>query len=1255
MHESVSILSVMGKGSKRARMRASGLPITSAVFFLMVCALAGFASPASAETPQPWFHLASGARPTYLFHGGQAKSEVQELTVKATGGKCSLEEEPVGPNGCFWIKRPNHEGHATVKYNATPEEMKADLQEIYGAGNVMVTGGPGDEKGTHPYVITFTGELADQQVEPMEPLSKVFEFFEITTKEGKAEGSATVTEVTHGKPDGEIIATAINVGDAATTTENSKSEPEPVELTDTLPEHLKPVSAHVAGGLCSLSGQDVQCTLEAPLAPFGQVEVRVGVLVEPGASTGELNHVGVSGGGAPHAAISRPITISSSPAPFGVEDYELTPEDVGGVLDTQAGSHPFQLTTTFVLNQTAGGIGATTGLYETQPVAIAKDLSFKLPPGLLGNPHPFAQCTPAQFSAQQVSCPQNSVLGAAVVTFGEPGLLSLHTKIMPVYNLEPQEGEPARFGFRPLRQTPVFLDTFVRTGEDYGVTVTVDNISQEVGFVSNTVTLWGVPGAASHDNQRGDSCLQGAEAPLGPCEPLEAVSPPPFLDLPGSCTNEPLHTEVLVDSWADPSQRLPFTSTAPMPELDGCNELPFSAEVRVTPDVQEASRPSGLTVDVHVPQAGALIAEAITPTELKNITVVLPEGLDLNPSAADGLQACTQAEVALSSDAEPSCPNASKIADVKIKTPLLANPLTGFVYLASPQNFAGLPENPFSSLVAMYLVAKDPVSGTLVKLPGSVSLNQATGQITSTFQNNPQLPFEDAELKFFGGERAPLSTPSRCGVYTTNATFEPWSGNPPISNTSTFNITSGPGGGPCPGSTLPFSPSLASGTTNNNAGAFTPLTTTLSRPDGNQDIQSVVLHYPPGVSGMLKGVPLCPEAQANAGTCGPESQIGETIVSVGVGGDPFTVTGGKVYLTEKYQGAPFGLSIVNPAKAGPFNLQEGKPVVVRAKIEINPITAALTVTTGDIPSIVEGFALQIQHVNVLINRPGFTFNPTNCAPTAVTGAIDSAEGASSPVSVPFQVTNCTFLKFTPKFSVSTSGKTSRAGGASLTAKVTEPSEPFGSQANISKVKVELPKQLPSRLTTLQKACTAAQFEVNPAGCPTPSVIGHAKVITPLVPVPLEGPIYFVSHGGEAFPSLEIVLQGYGVKIVLVGATFISKSGVTSTTFKTVPDQPFSSFALTLPEGKFSALAATGNLCTSKLAMPTEFLAQNGAAIHQNTPISVTGCKKTKALTRAQKLTAALKVCRKKARGKQAACVKTARKQFGPIKKKAKKK
>ena len=776
----------------------------------------------------------------------------------------------------------------------------------------------------------------------------------------------------------------------------------------------------------------------------------------------------------------------------------------------------------------------------------------------------------------------------------------------------------------------------------------------------------------------------------------------PLLTNPTSC-GAPRTATLGVDDWEQPG--VYHSMTTSLPELSGCEKLDFSPTIGVTPDGARGSTPTGLTVGLHVPQETTENPVGLAEADVKDTTVTLPAGVTLSASASDGLQACSIEQIGytgmkeLDPSAEPgvqtpqftekvlnpangreeatACPDASKIANVHIKTPLLEHELEGQVYLAAPQNFTfagALQENPFSSLVSMYLVAEEPVAGVLIKVAGKVVPNPVTGQVVSTFENTPALPFSDLKFEFFGTDRAPLVTPALCGTYTTEAVLAPWSGTPATDATSSFPITSGPqvqsASGPqttaCPNppgdqslSTLPFAPSLQSGTTNINTGSYSDLTTTFSREDGQQNLSSIQLHYPAGLSGLLSGVTLCPEAQANAGTCGPESKIGETIVSVGLGNDPFSVTGGGVYITGPYEGAPFGLSIVNPAKAGPFDLQEGRPVVVRAKIEVNPATAALTITTNapgtpySIPTIIDGIPLQIKHVYVNINRPDFVFNPTNCTPTQVTGTISSAEGASVPVSDPFQVTNCGSLKFTPTFAVSTSGKTSKASGASLTATVTEPSDPQ-SQANITRVKVELPNQLPSRLTTLQKACPVKVFEENPASCPAASFIGHAVVHTKLLPVPLEGPAIFVSHGGEAFPSLEVVLQGDNVTIDLVGATYISKSGITSTTFKTVPDEPFETFEITLPEGPYSALAAIGSLCNEagKLTMPTEFIAQNGAAIYQNSPITVTGCAKVKALTRVQKLQKALTACRskdhKKARREQ--CEKAARKAYGPVKK-----
>jgi hypothetical protein len=1072
---------------------------------------------------------------------------------------------------------------------------------------------------------------------------------------------------------GQLVVTAANLGNGI-----ADGGSTPVSITDVLPAGVKvienakgeaknargePTVEAIAGNplgadnrgtvACSLEGgrARVSCSFAGTLPPYDLLEVRLSVEVEEGAVSGVKNEVSISGGGAPAVSIEHPVTISEAATPFGVEEFSLAPEEEGGAPDTRAGSHPYQVTGTVTLNQgEAAGHGSA---YKAVPVALPKALNSLLPPGLIGNPRPFAQCTLAQFltlteNRNANECPLQTVVGVAMLSFNVPSGPSVGTlsAVTPIFNLEPAAGEPARFGFIAEKFVPVTLDTSVRSGGDYGVTLGSNNISQTAAPLSVSLTFWGVPGEASHDSSRGSVCLREAREieREAPCVRPEETKPPPFLVMPTSCPRnprtgqpEPLTASLEAASWQEPGNKL-VIAAAPMQALDGCNQLQFEPSIKLTPDGQAASTPTGVTVDLHVPQESLLDGKGLAEAAVRDTTVTLPEGIAINTAGANGLEACSEtlvgfegfktletqpeASVATFTPSLPApltpgsnfCPNASKVGTVKLKLPILPNPLEGAVYLAE-QN-----ENPFGSLVAMYIVAEDPVSGLLIKLAGQVHLTPA-GQLETTFENSPQGPFEDFEAHFFGGERAPLATPAHCGPYTTTASFTPWSGQTPVPSSSSFEITSGPNASACPGASLPFAPSLTAGSTNIQAAALTPFTTTISREDGNQDLEAISLTTPPGLSGLLTNVELCPEPQAGQGLCGPGSLIGETTVSVGLGGDPFTVTGGRVYITGPYQGAPFGLSIVNPAKAGPYDLEKGKNacdcVLVRAKIEVNPLTAALTVTSDSsgpykIPTIIEGIPLRIKHVNITINRPGFTFNPTSCAKMQVFGSLSGSEGAPQTLSVPFQVTNCATLGFTPKFSVSTTGKTSKAAGADLITKLSYPTGSFASQANIARVKVSLPKQLPSRLTTLQKACTQAQFQANPAGCPPASIIGHATVRTPLLPVPVQGPAYFVSHGGEAFPSLTMVLQGYGVTIELVGTTFISKSGITSTTFRTAPDQPFNTFELTLPQGEYSALTADTNLCKTKLTMPTEFTAQNGAEIHRTTKITITGCPKVKA-------------------------------------------
>jgi hypothetical protein len=1250
------------------------------------------ASAAAASAESPWWHLTSGARPAYL-HAGAGKAgadETQKVTVEATGGKFVLanmtrEEVEHGEFACFTEEGEEIPKYAEFDFDASAPEVQEGLERVcgYGASNVEVGGGPGDPTGASPYTIVFKGALAEQPVRLINT--------EIAGEPLPLEGNVSASETAAGhpaSPDGELYVTAQNVGDA-----NVDGAKTAVKIKDVLPPGLRavgvagtkpfkagnfqareplPCSLATAGGVTTAS-----CTLGESLAPYDQVEMRIAVSVESGAETGVSNQVSVSGGGAQPASVKRPVTISSAPVPFGIESYEMDLEEEGGAPTAQAGAHPFQLTTTIALNQLADANPLVTPPQfrpEVAPPALAKDLNFELPAGLIGNPTSIPQCTTSQFfetvEGKENKCPPASAVGVAVATVHEPATVGTSTITEPIFNLEPRAGEPARFGFYVvLANSPVFIDTSVRTGSDYGVNVSVDNITQTAAILSSEVTFWGVPGDRRHDKQRGWGCIYEARGATvnQPCTPSEEQHPKPFLSLPTSC-GASLQTSVEGDSWSAPESLASLSGRfEPSQALIGCNRLQFGPEIEVATESQEASRPTGVAVDVHVPQETNENAAGPASSNIKAISVTFPQGVTLNPSAADGLQACSEGEIGFLGArgpqeellftptlGEPFCPDAAKVGTVEIKTPLLppGQVLQGSLYLAAPAPSGEAGKNPFGALVAMYIVAQDPVSGVLVKLPGSASLDPNTGQITSTFQNTPDLTFEDAEIHLFGGERAPLTTPPTCGVKATTATFTPWSGTPAVTSSSSFSITSGPGGGACPSST-PFTPSLAAGAAIVNAGVLSPLSTTISRADGDQNIHSVALHLPPGLSGVLKGVALCPEAQANAGTCPGNSLIGHSTVSVGLGADPFAVTGSQVFLTESYRDAPFGLSILTPAVAGPFDLGN---VIVRAKVEIDPHTAALTVSSDEagpyaIPRILDGIPLPIKQINVTIDRAGFTFNPTNCNPASFTGTIESAEGASAAVSSPFRVASCQTLKFAPKFLVSTSGRTSKANGTSLSVKLTNPGAPFGTYANVAKVKVSLPKQLPSRLTTLQKACTAAVFDSNPGDCPKESRVGQAKVITPLLPVPLSGPAYFVSHGGEAFPDLTLVLQGYGITVELVGSTRI-KNGITTSTFKATPDVPFSSFELTLPQGKFSALTANANLCKTKLAMPTEFQAQNGAEIHQSTPISVTGCPKS--LTRAQRLARALKSCHtKKNHRRRQSCERQARKRLGPKKRAAK--
>jgi hypothetical protein len=890
-----------------------------------------------------------------------------------------------------------------------------------------------------------------------------------------------------------------------------------------------------------------------------------------------------------------------------------------------------------------------------------------LPAGFDASDTAVPTCTQAQLRGDSgagerngVQCPPASQVGTISFDIfkGTTPENSPEEATFPLYNMEVTSyGVAAELGFNAAGLVTQDLIVSVRPG-DTGLTITTNDITKLYEPRDIKVTVWGLPAAHIHDPERGEECLSADEPGcLGGGESVN-VAVKPFLSNPTSCG--PFTATMEADSWEHPEEWSKASDV--VGPIGECERVPFEPSIEVQPSTRAVESPTGLDVSLLVPQTWEN-PYTIATSDLRDTKVVLPEGMTANPSLAAGLGACTPAQYESETSGSlpgEGCPAESKIGSIEIETPLLDEKIDGAIYIATPYDNRpefGDPEHPGGSLLALYIVAKDPARGLIIKVAGKIEPNPITGQLTTTFENTPQQPFSKFTLKFRPGATAPLVSPPVCGSHSTVAELTPWSvPTEPRLLSSSFETTQGLHEGPCPsGGVPPFKPQVISGTDNNNAGSYSPFYLRILREDGEQEITRFSTVLPPGLTGNLSGIPYCPEADIEAAkslsgvqeeaepSCPQASEIGHTIVSAGVG-TVLAQTPGKVYLAGPYHGAPLSIVSITSAKVGPFDLGT---VVIRFALDINPTTAQVEVSANGsdpIPHIIKGIVVHVREIRVYMDRNQFIANPTNCNHMNISETIDGA-GADpadqTPVTTtaPFQAADCSSLSFKPAFSVSTSGTTSRADGASLTAKLSIPGA-FGTQANIGKVKVELPKALPSRLTTLQKACTAEQFDANPAGCPPASIIGHAKAITPILPVPLEGPAYFVSHGGEAFPNLEIVLQGYGFTIDLTASTFISKAGVTSSTFKTVPDQPVTSFELTLPEGPYSALTALGNLCSetktitvkkkvtvkvhgrrktvtrkvkqtepATLQMPTEFVAQNGAEIHQTTPVTVTGCSK----------------------------------------------
>jgi hypothetical protein len=904
------------------------------------------------------------------------------------------------------------------------------------------------------------------------------------------------------------------------------------------------------------------------------------------------------------------LLVSSAQADFaflpGTEGFSVSALNQDSTTVTQAGSHPYQVTVGFTL---------TSHVLEgrTLPEGDIKRLTAALPKGLVVDPQATPRCTEAQLESDLTGkgCPPSAAVGTIAVTSNfQNTLVTFHS---PLFNMMPPPGEPAEFGVDVGALAVYFhLAGGVGGAPDYTLFADASDIISKLPVIAASTTLWGDPSSPSHDAER---CpLEGfCNAPV---ERTRAA----FLTMPTACAG-PLSATISAASWQEPGAEI--ADTAELPGLEGCGALAFTPSIAVQPETGVADSPTGLQVDLHFPQNEEYESERQVPqlaeAHLRDAVVTLPAGMAVNPSSAEGLAACTPEQFGLTGpDATKpvECPDASKLGTVEIDTPLLDHPLPGAVYLAAQG------DNPFHSLLAIYVAVDDPATGVIVKLAGHVQPNAETGQLTTTFEENPQLPFDELKFHFFGGPRAPLTTPSTCGTKTTSTDLTPWTSpeGEQAHPSSSFKVISGPGGSACAETSAEASdhPSFSAGTVSIQAGAFSPFVLKLSREDGSQELKALNVTLPPGLIGKLAGVAECPQGDVEAAerrsgegegrteqqspSCPASSEVGT--VNVGVGsGSPFYVQG-HAYLTGPYKGAPFGIAIITPAIAGPFDLGT---VVVRSALYVNPETAQVTVKSDEIPHILDGIPLDVRSIAVNVSRSDFTFNPTSCDPMAISGEAFSTVGQATGLTDPFQVGGCTSLPFKPSFTVSTQAKTSKADGAGLIVKVAQKQ----GEANIHKVELTIPKVLPSRLSTLQQACSEAQFNANPAGCPEASFIGTAIAHTPVLNVPLTGPAILVSHGSAEFPDVEFLLQGEGVEIVLDGKTDI-KGGVTYSKFETVPDAPISSFETILPEGPHSVLTTerpeSTNLCAQKpLTLPVAFTAQNGTEVRQGSPIAVEGC------------------------------------------------
>jgi hypothetical protein len=939
-----------------------------------------------------------------------------------------------------------------------------------------------------------------------------------------------------------------------------------------------------AFGLCTAtpvsSSTAVSCTLDnngfglPPIAPDDLLEMRIYVTVDDPGASGPLSvSATVSGAGAPDAQASLGNTVGLSDPPFGASGLTSLLSGPDGRPSTQAGGHPYELTTR---------IDLATAFNPVNPDAIKlptavhdlRDAVVDLPLGFLGSALATPTCTLAQLSeGSQGSttthgCPDAAIVGHLLTAPRN----TADGANSPIWNIEPQRGVAAEFGYTDLLNGSHVLYARVVPGPDgYLLQVTGPDVPQ-VTLQSILTTFYGNPAARSGSGN----------------------TPVAMFTNPSHCDGQPLTTTAHLDSWQHPGAtnadgtpdltdpNWASTSTT-SPPVTGCNLLHFAPAITVQPDSTSADSASGLDVEIKVPQSEDPNTLATPP--LKKGVVTLPQGVSVNPAAADGLGACSPAQIDLASAAEPTCPDSSKVGTVQLQSPLLPGTLTGSIFLAT-QN-----DNPFNSLLAGYIVVDDPQTGVVIKIPGNLTPDPTTGQITGVFDNNPQFPFSDLKLHFFGGTRGELSTPQTCGTYQTTSELTPWSApdsGPPVTPSDSFQITSGPNGGPCPDLTDPnqFTPGFQAGTVTPLAGSYSPFVLKITRPDGQQYLKQIHIDMPPGLVAKLAGVPRCSQAQITPGVggstnCPAGSQIGTVNIGAGSGSQPFFLKDQPVYLTDGYAGAPYGIAIDTHAVAGPLDLGH---VVVRSTLNIDKDDAQVHIDSEQLPDMLQGLQLRIRSIAVKIDKPNFILNPTNCDPMSVTGTVtgggadfdNPADDTVKPVSTPFQVAGCGNLGFHPTLS----GQI--LNGTQGIHRSDHPNLQFNlgytlGDANLASVGVLLPQSFQIDQANLGNICSETQLATQE--CAGRNPVGTASATTPLLGSTLSGPVYAVSGSG-GLPKLAVILHGPPadpVKLLVRGITSTVGARILNT-FPLVPDAPVSNFQLTLNGGPTGYLVNNTNVC-----------------------------------------------------------------------------